>query len=433
MSTKRFHLGWFTMFGPTQWTGPFSTDGRPWNGQFYVDMAKALERACFDFFMLEDSLSIPEAYGGSSQFYLKNAVMCPKGDPIPLATLIGASTSRLGVVATMSTMAYPPYLLARLSSTVDSICGGRFGWNIVTTSDRLAAQNFGLDALTPHDERYEMADEYVDLVCRLWNSWDEDAVVLDRETGTYVDPTKVRPINFEGKYFKSRGPLNTVPSPQVRPTLLQAGSSPRGRHFAARTADCVIAAMPNVTKMKEFRTDMRRRAAEAGRNPDDIKVLFLISPIFGETEAIARDRLARHASSAAHIEGDLALKSTTSDIDFSKFDLDSELPSLTTEAGQGGLADFMQAGTGKTLRQLVIDRATRGLDVVGTPDQVADRLEAAMEEIGGDGFLIVSPFVKLNGQYISEVCEGLVPALQRRGLVRTQYSRNTLRETLLEF
>jgi long-chain alkane monooxygenase len=435
MGNKPFHLAWFMNFTPDEWNRPFAAGGRPWTGEFYIDMAKAMERACFDYIMLEDTLMISETYGSTSEAYLKHAIMGPKHDPAPLAALIGANTSHLGVVATMSTLAYPPFMLARLCSTLDSICGGRFGWNIVTSGEDLAAQNFGLDKLPPRQARYDMADEYVDLCLRLWGSWDRDAVVLDRETGTYADYTKVRPINFVGKYYKCRGPLNTVPSPQGRPALVQAGGSPRGRQFAAQTADSIIAPSAGLAGLKAYRDDVRARAAAADRNPDDIKVLFLVAPVLAETREEAEARFKRIYTSPTYIEKVLASIGAIADIDFTKFDLDAELPRLATNGEQGSLDAFAQWGSRKTLRQLAIDQVSRGLDgLVGTPDQVADRMGAVMQEVGGDGFLITRPFTTIiSRQYILEICEGLVPALQRRGLVRRAYTKDTLRETLLEF
>jgi long-chain alkane monooxygenase len=435
MGNKPFHLAWFMNFTPDEWNRPFAAGGRPWTGEFYIDMAKAMERACFDYIMLEDTLMISETYGNSSEAYLKHAIMGPKHDPAPLAALIGANTSHLGVVATMSTLAYPPFMLARLCSTLDSICRGRFGWNIVTSGEDLAAQNFGLDKLPPRQARYDMADEYVDLCLRLWGSWDRDAVILDRETGTYADYTTVKPINFVGKYYKCRGPLNTVPSPQGRPALVQAGGSPRGRQFAAQTADSIIAPSAGLAGLKAYRDDVRARAAAADRNPDDIKVLFLVAPVLAETREEAEARFKRIYTSPTYIEKVLASIGAITDIDFTNFDLDAELPRLATNGEQGSLDAFAQWGSRKTLRQLAIDQVSRGLDgLVGTPDQVADRMGAVMQEVGGDGFLITRPFTTIiSRQYILEICEGLVPALQRRGLVRRAYTKDTLRETLLEF
>ena len=435
MPSKPFHLGWFTNFAVDEWTTSFAGDGEPWSGEFYIEMAKAMERACFDYIMLEDTLMISEAYGDSTEMYLKHNIMGPKADPSPLAALIGANTTHLGVVATFSTMAYPPFMLARLCSTLDSICKGRFGWNIVTSGEDLAAQNFGLDKLPPRQDRYDMADEYVRLCKALWRSWDPDAVVRDRENGTYADFTKVRPIHFEGKYFKCRGPLNCAPSPQREPAYVQAGGSPRGRQFAAETADSIIAPSMGVAGLKAYRSDVRARAEAAGRNPDDIKVLFVVAPILGETEAEAHAKAERIRAAPGYFEKALAMISSITDIDFSKFDLDAELPRLTTNGEQGSLDAFAQWGSGKTLRQLALEQVSRGLDgLIGTPDQVADRLGQVMEEVGGDGFLITRPFTaNISRQYILEICEGLVPALQRRGLTRTRYTGTTLRENLREF
>lgn len=430
---KRFHLGWFCNFTSGDWNGDFAPNEAPWDGKFYVEMAQAMERACFDYIMLEDTLMVSEAYQGTAEATLRYALQAPKHDPLPLAAMIGAATTRLGVVATMSTMAYPPFMLARLAVTVDHICGGRFGWNIVTSGEDTAAQNFGMDELPPREMRYEMADEYVELVNQLFGSWDPDAVVMDRERGIYADHAKVRPINFVGKYFKCRGPLNTVPSPQGRPVYVQAGGSPRGRGFAARTADSVIAIANGTQGMKQYRDDVRTRAAAAGRNPDDIKVLFLIYPVIGATDEEAWAKYRRMVNAPDFIEAALAAIGTVTDIDFSKFDLDAELPRVTTNGEQGSLDKFAQWGSGKTLRQLASERYDGGLRLIGTPDSVAERMGEAMEVVGGDGFLISTPFQRSSRRVVNDITEGLVPALQRRGLVRTSYASKTLRDTLKEF
>ncbi len=257
--SRRFHLAWFTNFTAGNWDGTFSHGGSPWDGRFFVDMALALERACFDYVIYEDKLLVPEAYRGTAETTLKLAQQVPKHDPVPLAAMVAAATSRLGVVATMSTLAWPPFMLARVSSTIDHIAGGRFGWNIVTSGEDLAAQNFGMDALPPRDTRYAMADEYMDLVNQLFDSWEPDAVVKDRARGIYADHRKVHPIHFEGQFFRCRGPLNTVPSPQRRPTYVQAGGSPRGRDFAAKHADSIIATANQIDGMKQRRHPRARR------------------------------------------------------------------------------------------------------------------------------------------------------------------------------
>lgn len=431
-SSNKFHLAWFTNFALDEWHEPFaSAGGNPWDGDFYIDFAKALERACFDYIMLEDTLMVSESYGGDSNIYLKGAIQVPKHDPAPLAAVMAAQTKNLGVVATMSTLGYPPFLLARLSATIDHIARGRFGWNIVTSGEDAAAQNFGLERLPEHDLRYEMADEYMDVVNGLFDSWDPDAVVMDRATGTYADHTKVKPIHFNGKYYNVRGPLNTAPSPQGRPTYVQAGGSEKGRDFAAKHADSIIAGANGNKAKKEFRDDIRRRAARFNRNPDDIKILFLFSPVMGETEEEAKAKYARCVAQQRFVDRRLALISGITDIDFSKFPMDKPLPEdLTTNGESTSLKRFAQFGSGKTLRQCVEEGAA---DVVGTPEQVAEHMKQVMEEVGGDGFLIRVPFHHINRRFILEVTEGLVPALQKKGLVRTEYTQPTLRETLREF
>ena len=432
--TRPFHLGWFCNFTAGEWNATFAPTQSPWDGKFYVEMAQALERACFDYIMLEDTLMVSEAWKGTAEGTLKWALQAPKHDPLPLAAMIGSATSRIGVVATMSTMAYPPFMLARLASTLDHICGGRFGWNIVTTGEDTAAQNFGMDQLPPREERYAMAEEYVELVTRLFGSWDRDAVVMDRERGVYADHTKVRPIDFKGKYFSCRGPLNTVPSPQGKPVFLQAGGSPRGRGFAARVADSIIATANGTEGMKSYRDDVRARAAAAGRDPDSIKVMFLIYPVIGATREEAEAKHRRMVEAPGFIEAGLAMTGTVTDIDFSEYDLDEPLPhKLSTNGEQGSLDKFQQWGSGKTLRQLASERYDGGLRLVGTPDEVAGRMGEAMEAIGGDGFLISTPFQLSSRQRILEITEGLVPALQRQGLVRKEYRGTTLREVLTEF
>ena len=215
---------------------------------------------------------------------------------------------------------------------------------------------------------------------------------------------------------------------------VQAGGSPRGRQFAAKHADSIVVMAQGIAGMKAYRDDVRARAAAQGRNPDDIKVLFMAAPVLGETEAEARAIYDRNVASPAFILRSLALFGAITDIDFSIYDLDRELPRLTTNGEQGSLDAFAQWGSGKTLRQLVTDGGTSScVEMIGTPDQVAQRMGEVMEEVGGDGFLIKPPFHYTNRRYIHEITDALVPALQRRGLTRMAYTRSTLRETLKEF
>ncbi|MBB93832.1 MAG: FMNH2-dependent monooxygenase [Rhodobacteraceae bacterium] len=437
MTDKRFHLAWFMNFTPDEWRAPFGQGGLPWDGQFYMEMAQTLERACFDYIMIEDKLMVPETFGSDRKYSLANGMMAPKHDPAPLAVAMGMATKHLGVVATMSTMAYPPFMLARLSSTIDSLTKGRFGWNVVTSAEDLAAQNFGMDKLPPREERYEMADEYMDVVRKLFDSWDDDAVVVDREKGVYADADKVRSIDHKGKYFQVRGPLNTVPSPQKHPVYVQAGASPRGRDFAAQHADSIISVANGVADMKAFRDDIRARAEKIGRNPDDIKVLFCITPTLGETEEDAQIKYKRETTSDHFVNDILASISAITEIDFSGYDLDEPLPEKLVTNGESGTLDkFQQWGSGKTLRELAAAQGgglVSSLELIGTPAQVAEKMGEAMAEVGGDGFLLTTPVLRVSRKYLVEVADGLVPELQKRGLVRTEYKHQLLRDNLKEF
>lgn len=435
MSADMFHIGWFGSFIPTTWTSGWDgTDSARWlDGDFYVDMVRTLERACFDFMLFEDSSMVSDVYGGSAEATLRRGGWAPKGDPVVLLPKLARATKNIGLSVTMSTSFYPPWLLARSVSTMDHLSDGRMGWNIVTSSEDLAAQNFGMDALPPHDERYARADEYVDLVTQLWESWDEDAQVMDAERNVLVDHTKVRPINFEGQYYRSRGPLNLLKPPQGRPVLTQAGGSPAGRDFAAKYADMVMALPKGTAAMKEYRDDIRRRAVAHGRDPDDVKVMFIVSPILGETHDHALDRKARKdAAVAANVEQQLIGWSGSMEIDFSKFDLDKPLPDdAHTNGHQSTLENFRKWAGGRTLREACLAYRTESIELVGTPDEVADQMGEAMEEVGGDGFLFWSQ--PHNRRYIGEIADGLVPALQRRGLMRTEYSGSTFRDNLFDF
>lgn len=430
---KQFHLAWFVSrgFSPKAWRYEWAGDTAvSWRKpDLFVDLARSLERAFFDYVIIEDSSHVPRSYGQSHDVYLKYAAATPKMDPAVLVPYMAEATKHLGIVPTLSTAEYPPYLLARLVNTLDHVTDGRVGWNMVTGSSDHAAQNYGHDRQFPHDERYERADEFAEIVTRLWESWDPDAEVLDTKTPLYADGRKVHQIDYEGKYFRCRGPLNAPRSPQVRPVLCQAGGSPRGQTFAARWADTVIAIGDSIPQMKAYRANVRARAAAQGRNPGDIKVLFLTYPIVDESMEAARARRRQeNEAKHAHVEFYLAQMSMTADIDLSPFPLDEPLPELTSNGHQSEVAKY----AGRTPRSLAMEYAIKStIDYTGTPDYVAGLMAEVMEEVGGDGFLLFnSDFTR---RYISEICDGLVPALQRQGLTRTNYPHQTFRDNLLAF
>ncbi len=438
MAVKPFHLGWFLQGSSVQswgesWTGHI---GNTWMvPELFIDMARCLERACFDYLLIEDSSYVGESYGGSTELYLQNGIAVPRQDPSVVASLMSQATSRIGIVPTFGTYAYPPYLLARLVATLDQVSSGRIGWNAVTGSSDFAAMNFGLPGMPEHDLRYDMADEYMEVCRQLWDSWEPGAIIADRHGGVLVDHTKVHAVNFEGRYFKTRGPLNSGPCPQGQPVIAQAGGSPRGRQFASRYADTIVAHTKGIAGMKAYRDDVRARMVAHGRHPDTCKVLFLVAPIIGETEEEAQDKKrARAARAAAQIPQRLAHLGKVTNIDFGKFDLDKPLPTdVTTNGHQQTLDEFRAKAAGKTLREAMADHNATELSVelVGTPDSVSARMGEVMEEVGGDGFLFSMPNV--SRRTLAEVEDGLVPALQDRGLVRAAYTYPQFRDNLLEF
>lgn len=430
-----FHLGWFVGRGlsPQSWPpGPFAGAGQEswWDPQLYIDLAASLERAGFDYVMIEDGMFVPDVYGGTSDYYLQRGWLVPKMDPIAYLPLIARETSNIGVIATVTTSFYPPFLAARLGTSLDHLTGGRVGFNLVTSHNDRTAQNFGQPRQLEHDRRYAMADEWIRAADALWNTWDADAVVADEDSGVYVDPAKVRAADFAGDFFRTRGPLNTMPGPQRRPVICQAGGSPAGKAFGAAHADTIIAQSGDAEAMRRYRDDITDLALAAGRDPKSIKILFSVSPIVdADADAAAARAQAAAAARRANIERTLASMSYVSGIDFSRFDLDQPLPEIRTNAAQASTAAFATAGSARTLREIT-QRDPAEPPLVGTPDTIAAQMGEIMDHVGGDGFLINGPIER---RYVAEITDGLGRALRRRGLIRDGYAHGTFRENLLAF
>jgi FMN-dependent oxidoreductase (nitrilotriacetate monooxygenase family) len=430
-----FHMGWFVGvgYGVHGWNQPWSGEiAENWTEpDLYIDLGRSLERACFDYVMLEDGHLVPDSYKSSPEWFLQAAWMVPKGDPMPLVPLIGQATSRLGIVVTLPTSFYPPFIAARLAATLDHITHGRVGLNIVTAHNNRSAQNFGLDAHYEHDLRYEMADEWMDVVYRLWSSWEDGAVLADSSSGRFADAEKVHPIDFAGRFYKSRGPLNIYAGPQSRPVICQAGGSPAGRSFAAKHADTILARFRTIESAKAFREDMHRLMIGHGRKPSDCKILYMMSAVIEENDDAANERYQRLIKSAAkQIDYKLAFMSYASGIDFSKFDLDQPVPDVKTNAAQASTAALTKAANKKTLRELVMEPASGGFDFIGSPETIAGRMEETMDEIGGDGYLVSHILTR---RCVAEITDGLAPALRRRSLIRSEYRHKHFRDNLLEF
>ena len=437
----KMHLMWFCAFSPHAgfgmdgWSGPQTGRGYDWTQpELWQDMAMALERAKFDLIMLGDSLAVPGTYRGRMDAYLRYAEHTPFHDPCPLVAIMAAATRRIGLAATLSTTFYPPFLLARLMTTLDHLSRGRIAWNVVTSYKVEEALNFGYQELLDHDQRYDRADEYMELCAQLWSSWEPDAVVMDTGSNTYADPAKVRTIDFEGDYYRSRGPLNTTPSPQGRPVIIQAGTSERGQDFAAQHAEAIIVPRETSEEMKQFYDQFKARVRKFGRAPEACKIFFLAKPIIANTDEAAQQR-AEALYANAPVEAGLAALSTLIQTDLSTYDLDQPLPSsLERQAIQGirsQLDRFYRDGKTPTLREI----ATRKVSLdsapfIGTPERVADSLARTMEAVGGDGFAIRQG---LWPGYVNPFVEKVIPLLQQRGVVRTEYTGTLLRQHLQEF
>ena len=428
---SKFHLGWFLGPGITiqGWNEPGFGHGYDWTKpDIFVDSAKALERACFDLLILEDTSAVPYTYKGSMDFYLKHAAMTPKFDPVMLTPYLIAATSKIGLAPTLTSTFYPPWLLARSMATLDHYSSGRIGWNIVTATSDGAAQNYGYDKQFEHDLRYDMADEYIDCVSQLWDAWEPDAVVMDDATGVFIDPAKVKAVHFEGKYYKTRGPLNVPRSPQGKPVFVAPGGSPRGRKFSGRNAEIVLAGGATVEDMKDYRQEVLNHAVAYGRDPTKVKTLFTCVPTIVKSKNEIEDTKENmKAMKAKRMEHQLAAMSFLSGIDFSKFDVDAPVGEIKTNGMQTMLKSFGDPTA--SLRQ-IMSRPNEFQTMVGTADSIAGLMQDTMEEVGGDGFLIAAHF---KPKYVTSIVDELVPALQKRQLTRTEYGYDHFRDNLMAF
>jgi len=430
-SSRQFVLGFFSSFSPPAWHAASDRlHGADWaSGAFHSRLAKRVEEECFDFLFFEDTSSVSRI-GGSMDLDLANVYSSPKNDPVALLPFLAAQTERLGLVATASTSLYPPYLLARALGTLDSLSGGRIGWNIVTTSEKESAQNFGMDDLPPVAERYDRADEFVEVVSKLWDSWEAGAVIADVERGIYTDPAGVREIAHEGRYFKVRGPLNSAPSPQGRPVFVQAGGSDKGRDFAAKHAEIIMSTtIGGVEAMKSFREDVQGRMKSFGRDPRECKILYLARVNIADS----MDQF-RASITDEQIRTVLGTHSAHLGIDLTRFDMHKPIPQDAVTNGTTSMFDALKkkGAQGQSIRDVMIDFnwGDRNNGQIGKAGDVADYLIDMMEEAGGDGYLIGAT-KEANANFLSGIFDGLVPALKERGAMQRAYGPGaTLRERL---
>ncbi len=432
---KKFHLAQFLVHGPTyhslaMWRHPLTDhDTYDWTQpELYQHIAKTCERGLFDMVFFADLNYISDTFRDSLEPSLRYAVQAPEHDPVPLISWMAAVTKRIGLGATFSVSHHHPFYAARLWASIDHLTRGRAAWNVVTSINSNQAANHG-EERQPTDTRYERAHEFIEVCRKLWNSWDEDAVVMDREGAVFADAGKVHRIEYEGEFFKSRGPLNVVRSPQNGPAILQAGTSPKGRDFAAKYADGIFAIQPRAEDAGAYFADIKGRMEAIGRDPDDCKILFGAQPIIGETEAEAHEKQAFH-NELMPLDGGLAILSAHLDFDISHIPLDDELINRPEPELQRMKTRYRKpSGEPMTLRE-VAQRHGESVGLpqfVGTPESVADQMEAFMDEVGGDGFMLSSIYCP---GAIEEFVDLVVPELQRRGLFRTEYKGVTQRDLL---
>ncbi len=435
--TKKMHIAQFLVHGPTyhslaMWRHPKSdmTKENWTQPELYQHIAKTCERGKFDMVFFADLNYISDTFRGTLEPALRYAVQAPEHDPVPLLSYMGAVTSHIGLGATLSVSHHHPFYLARLWATIDHLTRGRAAWNVVTSVNHNQASNYGAER-EPTDTRYEKADEFIQVCRELWNSWDEDAVVMDRENAVFVDADKVRRIEFEGQFYKSRGPLNVTRSPQNGPALLQAGTSPKGRALAAKYADAIFAIQPRAEDAGAYFSDIKQRMRDGGRDPDTCKILFGMQPIIGESEAEAQEKQEIH-NSLVPADGGMAILSAHLDFDLSKLPPDAEMASREEPELQRMKTRYRKAsGEPMTVREVGVRHGQSvGLpQFVGTPTNIADQMEAYMATAGGDGFML-SPIYCPGA--IEEFVNLIVPELQRRGLFRTEYTGTTQRDHLLQ-
>ena len=428
--TKQMHLTGFMLYCPAphmimSWVYPPEKIRHQWTEtEYWVEIAQTLEQGKFDMFFFADGWG-----GGTNTASVRYGIQFPNSDPLCLIPYLAAKTDKLGFATTMSTTFYPPYMLARKLATLDHVTKGRIGWNIVSSISKGEARNFGMDDLPPHDERYDRADEYMEVCYQLWNSWQDDALKMDMENGIFADPAKVRKINFEGKWNKVQGPLTVIPSPQRQPYLFQAGQSDRGREFAAKHTECIFAAATSTKQMREFSDDIATRCEQNGRDPKSVKILWGAQPLVADTELEARSRQ-HEIRERIPFEASLALMSGHFNYDLSQMDPDKPVGNLKVPGTQGMLEAYTKSNPGITLREIAGSylSGSDGGPMIGTASQVADHLVYLLEEGGGDGFQLTPSYYAPD--YYADINRLLIPELQQRGAFRTEYTEQTLRDRL---
>jgi FMN-dependent oxidoreductase (nitrilotriacetate monooxygenase family) len=430
-AARRMRMVAYLKTGPTAnhnggWRHPAADLADLFSPDRYAHLARVLEHAMFDAAFFADTFGVPDIYKGSFDTYLRDGGQITYVDPLMVLPIMAQATQHLGLGTTLSTTFHNPYQLARILASFDLISGGRACWNVVTSATEMEARNFGTTGLPPKDQRYDQADEVLEACCALWECWQPDALVMDREAGIFTDPSKVRYADYNGQYIRTRGPLAMPRSPQTRPVFLQAGASDRGREFAARWAEAIFCTPHTRDDCAAFYADIKARMVKYDRPPEECAVLPSIAVVVGETESIAKEKAAYLNDL---ISGDLVLAGNSAILgaDLSVHDTPEKLAAAQGNQGVTGSRDrVMQLAKAEGISFAEAARRPRGV-IVGTPGMIADHMEDWFRAGVCDGFIIwptVSPLM------FEEFGRMVVPELQRRGLVRTEYGSGTLRDNL---
>ena len=423
--TRTLHLNAFLMgvgHHEAAWRHPRTSEHEVLDVAHFVRLGQIAERGKLDSVFFADGLAVGPNIRRNTQAIF---------EPITLLSAIAGGTSKVGLIATASTGYNHPYTLARAFASLEHISGGRAGWNIVTSGQEQEALNFGYDSIPDHAGRYRRAQEFVDVVNRLWDSWEDDAVVLDVDNAIFADPERVHPINHVGEAFRVQGPLNSPRSPQGRPVLVQAGSSKDGKDLAARYAEVVFTAQRTIAEGQDFYRDLKRRLPRYGRGAEDLQILPGIVPFIGSTEKEARD-LEREFTDLISPDYALGQLSNFFNVDLTGLPLDSRLPPLPPESEIQGhksrstLVRQLAASEDLTIRELIgrLGGGRGHRTITGTPEQIADDLIAWVDAGAADGFNVMPPYLPGG---LEDFVDHVVPILQSRGRFRDDYTASTLR------
>jgi FMN-dependent oxidoreductase (nitrilotriacetate monooxygenase family) len=399
---------------------------------YWQHMARTMERGLFDAMFIADELAPYTTYKNSSDAIVKYAVQCPTHEPSTIVPILTTATEHLGVGVTLSTAFEHPYSMCRRLSSLDHLSGGRVAWNVVSSYSKSEWEAYGHE-MTERTGRYDRLEEYMEVCYKLWGSWEPDAIVADQKTGIYADPAKVHTVHHEGKYYRCHGRHFCAPSPQGRPVLWQAGSSDRGRDFAAKHAEAIFAVHPNVERMRQYTDDLNERLLKKfDRRPGSVRLIFGLQTVVAETRAEAQEKRER-IKACIPPEGALAWISGHFGLDFSELSLDQHVQNIEVPGIQGLFESIIYAKGGAPVtvgEAAMIYAQGMGMPVaVGTPSDIADEMEMYMDEGGADGFMLAATYTP---GCFEEFVDLVVPELQRRGRLRTRYSTATLREHLLE-